>query len=214
MKKCLFTGVATALATPFDKNGVNTKEFSKFIQFQIDAGVNALVVCGTTGESSTMTKEEKIEAIKCAVETSAGKVPIIVGTGSNNTSIPIYVAGDANITTTVPVDLDLNAPIRLTLMGVAASGSSASVANADMYPQVNGLGTINIINRETNEQETVIADSSNYEEEEEGVAGPKGTVTGKVLRTNESGQDQAISNAAVYMIAYAGQYVDLFNSKN
>ena len=92
MKKCLFTGVATALATPFDKNGVNTKEFSKFIQLQIDAGVNALVVCGTTGESSTMTKEEKIEAIKCALETSAGKVPIIVGTGSNNTASSIEIS--------------------------------------------------------------------------------------------------------------------------
>ena len=56
MKKCLFTGVATALATPFNENGVNIEEFKKFIQFQISSGVNALVVCGTTGESSTMTK--------------------------------------------------------------------------------------------------------------------------------------------------------------
>ena len=97
MKKCLFTGVATALATPFDKNGVNTKEFSKFIQFQIDAGVNALVVCGTTGEASTMTKDEKITAIKCAIETakeniSSKKVPVIVGTGSNNTSTAIEMS--------------------------------------------------------------------------------------------------------------------------
>ena len=92
MKKCLFTGVATALATPFNENGVNTKEFSKFIQYQINAGVNALVVCGTTGESSTMTKEEKIAAIKCAIKTSAGKVPVIVGTGSNNTSSSIEMS--------------------------------------------------------------------------------------------------------------------------
>ena len=59
MKKCLFEGIATALATPFDENGVNTKEFEKFINFQIDSGINALVVCGTTGEASTMTQEEK-----------------------------------------------------------------------------------------------------------------------------------------------------------
>ena len=85
MKKCLFTGVATALATPFNENGINIKEFEKFINFQIDSGINALVVCGTTGESSTMSKEEKIEAIKCAISTSNGRVPIIVGTGSNNT---------------------------------------------------------------------------------------------------------------------------------
>ena len=92
MKKCLFTGVATALATPFDNNGVNISEFKRFIEFQIDSGVNCLVVCGTTGESSTMTKSEKIEAIKCAVSTSAGRIPIIVGTGSNYTSSAIEMS--------------------------------------------------------------------------------------------------------------------------
>ena len=90
MKKCLFTGVATALATPFNENGVNVDEFKRFIKFQISSGIDALVVCGTTGEASTMTKDEKITAIKCAVEiakesASSKKVPIIVGTGSNNT---------------------------------------------------------------------------------------------------------------------------------
>lgn len=100
MKKCLFTGVATALATPFNENGVNVEEFKKFIQFQISSGVDALVVCGTTGESSTMTKEEKVSAIKCAVETvehvanstSNSKIPVIVGTGSNNTSTAIEMS--------------------------------------------------------------------------------------------------------------------------
>lgn len=86
MKKCLFTGVATALATPFDSSGVNVDEFKRFIKFQIDSGVNALVVCGTTGEATTMSKEEKIQAIKCAVEVTNHVIPIIVGTGSNNTS--------------------------------------------------------------------------------------------------------------------------------
>lgn len=85
MKKCLFTGVATALATPFDDNGVNIKEFERFINFQINSGIDALVVCGTTGESSTMTQKEKIQAIKCAISVSNKKVPIIVGTGSNDT---------------------------------------------------------------------------------------------------------------------------------
>lgn len=97
MKKCLFTGVATALATPFDKNSVNTKEFEKFIEFQISSGIDALVVCGTTGESSTMTKEEKITAIKCAINTVKNskinsKVPVIVGTGSNNTSSAVEMS--------------------------------------------------------------------------------------------------------------------------
>lgn len=85
MKKCLFTGVATALATPFDESGVNTKELKKFINFQIDSGIDALVVCGTTGEASTMAQEEKIQAIDCAVQTSNKRVPVIVGTGSNDT---------------------------------------------------------------------------------------------------------------------------------
>ena len=97
MKKCLFTGVATALATPFNENGVNIEEFKKFILFQISSGVNALVVCGTTGESSTMTNEVKITAIKCAVEiagntTLVTKVPVIVGTGSNNTTTAIEMS--------------------------------------------------------------------------------------------------------------------------
>ena len=92
MKKCLFTGVATALATPFDDKGVNVKEFSRFIEFQINAGVNALVVCGTTGESSTMTKVEKVQAIKCALSTSKKRVPVIVGTGSNNTLATIEMS--------------------------------------------------------------------------------------------------------------------------
>lgn len=100
MKKCLFKGVATALATPFNENGVNVEEFKKFIQFQISSGVDSLVVCGTTGESSTMAKEEKVSAIKCAVETvehvanstSNSKIPVIVGTGSNNTATAIEMS--------------------------------------------------------------------------------------------------------------------------
>ena len=95
MKKCLFTGVATAIATPFNKSGVNIQEFKKFIDFQVSSGINALVICGTTGESSTMSKQEKIDAITCAVETvesSTQKIPIIVGTGSNNTASAIEIS--------------------------------------------------------------------------------------------------------------------------
>ena len=95
MKKCIFKGVATALATPFSENGINITEFEKFINFQIDSGINALVVCGTTGEASTMSKEEKIATIKCAVKTSAGRVPIIAGTGSNCTATAIYLSTEA-----------------------------------------------------------------------------------------------------------------------
>ena len=85
MKKILFKGCATALCTPFDENGVNITEFERLIENQIANGIDALVVCGTTGESSCMTKEEKKQAIECAVKTSHGRVPVIAGTGGNNT---------------------------------------------------------------------------------------------------------------------------------
>lgn len=85
MKKILFKGCATAIATPFNEEGINLKEFERLIENQIDQGVDGIVVCGTTGESSTMTKEEKLMVIEHAVKISDGRVPIIAGTGSNNT---------------------------------------------------------------------------------------------------------------------------------
>ena len=85
MKKILFKGCGTAISTPFDENGVNLKEFEKLIEDQIQKNVDAIIVCGTTGESSTMTTEEKKQAIECAVQTANGRIPIIAGTGGNNT---------------------------------------------------------------------------------------------------------------------------------
>ena len=86
MKKVLFKGCGTAIATPFDDKGVNVKEFEKLIEFQIQNDVDSIIVCGTTGEATTMSQQEKDAAIKCAIRTSNGRVPIIVGTGSNSTS--------------------------------------------------------------------------------------------------------------------------------
>lgn len=85
MKKILFKGCGTAISTPFDENGVNLKEFEKLVNFQIENGVDAIIVCGTTGEASTMTLDEKLATISCAVKTANGRVPIIAGTGGNNT---------------------------------------------------------------------------------------------------------------------------------
>ncbi len=85
MKKILFKGCGTAISTPFDENGVNLKEFEKLIENQIQNKVDAIIVCGTTGEASTMTTEEKIATIECAVKISNGRIPIIAGTGGNNT---------------------------------------------------------------------------------------------------------------------------------
>ena len=85
MKKIIFKGVASAVPTPFNESGINIDEFKRFLDFQIDNKIDGLVVCGTTGESSTMSTEEKIEVIKCSLEVSNGRIPIIAGTGSNNT---------------------------------------------------------------------------------------------------------------------------------
>ena len=85
MKKILFKGCGTAISTPFDENGVNQKEFEKLVEDQIANDVDAIIVCGTTGEASTMTKEEKFLTIESAVKASGGRIPIIAGTGGNNT---------------------------------------------------------------------------------------------------------------------------------
>lgn len=84
-KKIIFKGCGTAIATPFTEDGINFLEFGKLIEDQISAGVNAIIVCGTTGESATMTEEEKKEVIKFTVNTVNKRIPVIAGTGSNNT---------------------------------------------------------------------------------------------------------------------------------
>lgn len=85
MKKILFKGCGTAIVTPFDENGVNFKEFEKLIEFQISEGVDALIVCGTTGESSTMSLDERKRTIEFAIKIANKRVPIIAGTGGNCT---------------------------------------------------------------------------------------------------------------------------------
>lgn len=86
MKKTVFEGIATALITPITENGIDYKAFEELINWQIESGINALVICGTTGESSTLTDEEHKSAIKFAVECVNGRIPVIAGTGSNDTA--------------------------------------------------------------------------------------------------------------------------------
>lgn len=86
MKKIIFKGCGTAIATPFNENKVNFEEFGKLIEKQIKEGVDAIIVCGTTGESSTMTVEERKETIKFAIKKAEKRVPIIAGTGGNCTA--------------------------------------------------------------------------------------------------------------------------------
>ena len=85
MKKQLFTGSAVAIVTPFTDNGVDYEALEKLIEFQITGGSDAIVICGTTGEASTMPDEEHIAVIKFAVEKINKRVPVIAGTGSNDT---------------------------------------------------------------------------------------------------------------------------------
>lgn len=85
MKKIIFKGCGTAIVTPFNENGVNFDEFERLIEFQIENNVDSIIVCGTTGEASTMTTEEKKETIEFALKVSNGRVPIIAGTGGNCT---------------------------------------------------------------------------------------------------------------------------------
>ena len=86
MKKIIFKGCGTAIITPFDENGVNFKEFEKLIEFQIENKVDSIIVCGPTGESSTMTIDERKKTIEFAVKTVNGRIPVIAGTGGNCTS--------------------------------------------------------------------------------------------------------------------------------
>ena len=93
MRTPVFTGVCPALVTPFhESGGVNFDAFAKLIDYQIRGGVSALCVCGTTGESSTMTREERDAAIKFCVEQAAGRVKVLAGTGSNSTAITIELS--------------------------------------------------------------------------------------------------------------------------
>ena len=97
MKKTIFEGCATAICTPFYKeeknkinsSGINYEELEKFIEFQIENKIDAIVVCGTTGEASTLTTKEKKEIIKFTVDKVKNRVPVIAGTGGNNTKTVI-----------------------------------------------------------------------------------------------------------------------------
>ncbi len=86
MKKTIFTGMATALVTPMTPEGIDYEAFGRFIDFQIDSGINALVAMGTTGENATIEHWDQTEVIRYTVERAAGRVPVIAGTGTNNTA--------------------------------------------------------------------------------------------------------------------------------
>lgn len=92
MKKIIFKGCGTAIITPFTEDGVNFDVLKDMIEFQIKEGADAIVICGTTGESSTMTEQERKETIKFAVDVANKRIPIIAGTGSNCTQSAIQMS--------------------------------------------------------------------------------------------------------------------------
>ena len=94
-KKILFTGAATALITPTNEKGVDYDALGKLIEFQIAGGIDALVICGTTGEGSTLTDDEHKEVLRFSLEKAAGRVPMIAGTGSNDTAYAISLTKHA-----------------------------------------------------------------------------------------------------------------------
>ena len=85
MKNTVFQGMATAMVTPMNAQGVDYDAFARFIDWQIESGINALVAVGTTGESATLSPEERKEVIRFTVRHVGGRVPVIAGTGTNNT---------------------------------------------------------------------------------------------------------------------------------
>lgn len=96
MKKRIFTGAATALITPMNNDGsVNFERLSSLVDEQINGGIDALVICGTTGEKSTLNYEEHVKVIETAAKANAGRVPLIAGTGSNDTVYSVGLCKDA-----------------------------------------------------------------------------------------------------------------------
>ena len=91
----IFRGIATALITPLTADGIDYAQFGKIIDWQIDQGINALVICGTTGESSTLSDAEHRRAIAFACEKVNGRVPVIAGTGSNETAYAVELTKSA-----------------------------------------------------------------------------------------------------------------------
>ena len=95
MKKTVFTGMATAIVTPLTRDGIDYDAFARLLDWQIAEGIDGVVVCGTTGESSTLTDDEHRDAISFAVKHVAGRIPVIAGTGSNDTDYALELTRHA-----------------------------------------------------------------------------------------------------------------------
>ena len=95
MKQPIFTGSGVAIVSPFHNGQLSLHALKALLDFQLENGTDAIIVCGTTGEASTMTYKERMQAISCCVEHVAGRVPVLAGSGSNSTEITLALSRDA-----------------------------------------------------------------------------------------------------------------------
>ncbi len=96
MKKRIFTGSGVAVVTPMYEDGsLNYDELQRLINFQIDNDTDAIIICGTTGESATLTEQEHLRCIETAVRTCEGRIPVVAGVGSNNSSHALWLSKEA-----------------------------------------------------------------------------------------------------------------------
>lgn len=96
MKQPVFTGSGVAIITPFTNDGIDYPTLARLLDFQLENGTDAIIVCGTTGEAAAMSYEERVRAIEAVVRHVDGRVPVIAGTGSNNTENAITLSRDAS----------------------------------------------------------------------------------------------------------------------
>ena len=94
MKQPIFTGSGVAIVTPFSHEGVDLPALGRLLDFQLESGTDAVIVCGTTGEATTMTCRERMRTIEFCVEHVAGRVPVIGGSGSNSTEVAVSLSRD------------------------------------------------------------------------------------------------------------------------
>jgi 4-hydroxy-tetrahydrodipicolinate synthase len=95
MKKCIFTGSGVAIVTPFTDDGIDFEKLGELIEFQIREKTDAIIICGTTGEASTMSDDEHVEAIAYTVRKANGRIPVVAGTGSNDTKYSVWLSKQA-----------------------------------------------------------------------------------------------------------------------
>lgn len=96
MKQPVFSGSGVAIITPFTNDGIDYPALARLLDFQLENGTDAIIVCGTTGEAAAMSYEERVRAIEAVVRHVDGRVPVIAGTGSNNTENAITLSRDAS----------------------------------------------------------------------------------------------------------------------